>query len=114
MNGGVIAPMIVIKVGDVIVTKITQAEKERKAWHKALLNDPVRLEAFMRKVLGPPRRRITGVEYDHMMSLFALVKPDRESNNQRTWTDEYSVCGKNYHVTFGLEDNPIIEEIENV
>ena len=78
----------------------------------ALLADPVRLKAFMRKVMGPARRQITGIEYDHMMTVFALVQPDSSCNNQRTWTDEYMVCGKKYHVTSGLEDKPIIEEID--
>ena len=90
---------------------MTQEDKDRTAWIKSLKEDPVRLKSFMRKVMGPARRQITGVEYDHMMTVFALTTPDSSSNNQRTWTDEYQICGKNYHVTSGLEDKPIIEEI---
>ena len=70
-------------------------EKELPEWLKVMLNS----------------KELTGAEYDHVWTLLQLIKPVNSSNNQRTWTDEYELNGKKYNVTYGLEDNPIIEEI---
>lgn len=88
-------------------------DQAHKEWLEELRNDPKRLKAFLRSVMGPQRKEISGEEYFHLMTVFALVVPDRSSNNQSTWTDEYQVCGKNYHVTYGIREVPIIEEILN-
>ena len=68
--------------------------------------------AFIRTVLGPPKRELEGKEYDHIWTLLQLLTPVHSSNNQRTWTDEYHLNGKKYDVTYGLGDDPIIEEME--
>ena len=68
--------------------------------------------AFIRKVMGPPKRELEGKEYDHIWTLLQLIDPVHSSNNQRTWTDEYHLNGKKYDVTFGLGEQPIIEELE--
>jgi len=66
--------------------------------------------AFLRRVMGPSRRTLTGQEHDHMLTVFQLIEPIESSNNQRSWTDVYEHAGKTYHVSF-FEDDTVIEEI---
>ena len=77
--------------------------------HAAMTPDQRR--AWLRTIMGPERRQILGVEYEHLTTVFALTTPDISYNNQHIWTDEYQICGKKYTVTSGIEDRPIIEEI---
>lgn len=72
--------------------------------------DPVELKKFMRNILGPDRKKITGQEHDHMLTVFQLIEPIESSNNQRSWTDVYEHAGKTYHVHY-FEDETVIEEI---
>lgn len=83
------------------------------AYTDELCRDPVRLKAFMRAVLGAPRRALAGQEYDDIMLLLKLASPVSSSNNQHTQTDEYRLGGKLYHVTYGLGDDPELEEVED-
>ena len=72
---------------------------------------PEQNRVWLRTIMGPERRQILGVEYEHLTTVFALTTPDISYNNQHIWTDEYQICGKKYTVTSGIEDRPIIEEI---
>lgn len=75
--------------------------------------DPVRLKAFLRKVMGPAHRTLEGKEYDDVWFLLHLTEPFNQSNNQHSWTDEYKLGGKLYHVTYFPGDGkPIIDEVE--
>ena len=56
---------------------------------------------FLRKVMGPERRIIEGVEKEHLLTLFRLTDPTEETNNQRSWTTVYEHAGKTYHLTTG-------------
>ena len=69
-------------------------------------------QAFIRKVMGPPRRRLEGKELEHVWLLINMSTPVRESNNQRTMTEEFEIGGKRYDVHYGLEDDPVVEEVE--
>lgn len=69
--------------------------------------------AFVRKVTGPPKRRLEGKELENIWSLLQLTTPYSESNNQRTWTDEYLIGSKRYDVIYGLEDDPVVEVHED-
>ena len=76
------------------------------------MNKNINLEHMLKiieAIQGPPRRALVGKEYEHTMTLLRMIEPVRSSNNQRTWTDEYLLNGKEYHVTYGLEDQPLIE-----
>lgn len=66
--------------------------------------------AFIRKVMGPPRRVLEGAEREHMMTVFRLVEPISQTNNQRSFTDEYVHAGKMYNVTY-FDDETVVEEI---
>lgn len=76
-----------------------------------LINDPEKLRRFLRDVMGPMRRQLDENEADKMLVVFALTEPIETSNNQRTITEVYEHAGKTYHVTYGLDDYPVVEEI---
>ena len=76
-----------------------------------LQKNPKKLKRFLRDVMGPMRRQLDENEADKMLVVFALTEPIETSNNQRTITEVYEHAGKTYHVTYGLEDYPIVEEI---
>jgi hypothetical protein len=67
---------------------------------------------FIRKVMGPPKRTLDGKERENIWLLIKMSTPINESNNQRFWYEEYLIGGKRYDVTYGLEDDPIIEVYE--
>ena len=73
---------------------------------------PEEAKAFLRKIMGPPRRVLEGQERDETLMLLKLVGPVAESNNQRTMTEVYELNNRVYHITYGLEDEPLVEEIE--
>jgi hypothetical protein len=68
--------------------------------------------AFVRKVMGPPKRTLEGKERENIWLLIKMSTPINESNNQRFWHEEYLLGGKRYDVTYGLEDEPIVEVYE--
>lgn len=74
---------------------------------------PEEARAFIRKVMGPPKRELKGQEREHTWLLIKMSTPVRESNNQRFWNEEYLIGGKRYDVTYGLEEHPIIEVYED-
>jgi hypothetical protein len=67
-------------------------------------------QSFIRKVMGPPRRRVEGKEHDNLMLMFTLMEPVRESNNQHSWCAEYDLGGKRYDVHYFPNEEPFIEE----
>ena len=87
--------------------KLTDMQK----WGEELRKDPIRLKAFLRKIMGPPRRELGEEERKEVWFLLQLMEPVSSSNNQRTMTDVYHMGGRTYHVHFGLYNYPMIEEI---
>lgn len=72
---------------------------------------------FLRRIGMKKRRVLEGAERDHMLTLFALVRPTETSNNQRTFTETYHHAGKEYEVTYGFSDvgpTPYVEEITDL
>ena len=67
---------------------------------------------FIRKVMGPPKRTLEGKERESIWLLIQMSTPINESNNQRFWHEEYLLGGKRYDVTYGVEEDPIIEVYE--
>lgn len=74
---------------------------------------PEQARAWIRKIIGPPRRRLEGQEAKSVELMCTLVEPTSTSNNQRTITDVFHINLKEYHITYMLEDEPVIEEILN-
>lgn len=73
---------------------------------------PEEAQAFIRKVMGPPKRVLEGQERENIWTMILLQdEPFAASNNQRFITEVYKFNKKEYHVHYGVEDNPIIEEI---
>lgn len=72
---------------------------------------PEERRAWIRSIRGPEHRRIEGQERSELMLMFALMTPTSESNNQRFITEEYNIAGKEYHVIYGMETDPVVEEI---
>ncbi len=57
-------------------------------------------KAFIRRVMGPPKRLLEGAEKEHMLTLFRLIEPIETTNNQKSFTDEYHHAGKIYFVHY--------------
>lgn len=74
-------------------------------------------EAFIRKVMGPPKRTLEGKEREQVLLLLAMMEPYESSNNQRSWTDCYMIGDREYHVSSmdGFEDvvELILQEDKN-
>ena len=68
--------------------------------------------AFLRKVMGPPMRKLTGKEYEQTMLLLTLVGPYKETNNQRSITEYYAMGGKEYRLHYfeGEQELEVIED----
>lgn len=67
-------------------------------------------QAFIRKIMGPPKRQLEGKERDQVMLLLTMMEPVRETNNQRSWCAEYNMGGKRYDVHYFPGEEPFIEE----
>lgn len=74
---------------------------------------PEECRAFIRRILGFPRRTLIGEEYDKIWTILQLVEPYKQSNNQITWTDEYRIGNTRYDVIYGFSDQPVIEEVND-
>lgn len=81
--------------------QVVDIEKMHEEFREKLRNDPVFLKKFLREVSGPEQRIIEGQEKEHLFTVFNLIDPTSESNNQRTWTTVYHHAGKEYHYTQG-------------
>jgi hypothetical protein len=68
-------------------------------------------QSFIRKVMGPTRRRVEGQEHDNLMLMFAMMEPVRESNNQHSWCAEYIIGDKQYDVHYFPNEEPFIDEV---
>jgi len=90
---------------------MTKTATPQSEWFEKLQQDPVKLKKFLRDVMGPETRILTGDEYNHILLIMSLTEPERSSNNQRTWTDEYRIEGRRYDATYGLGDTPEIAEV---
>ena len=67
---------------------------------------PEETRAFLRKVMGPPRKTLEGKEREQVLLLLAMMEPYETSNNQVSWTSCYMIGDRDYHVTSlpGFED----------
>ena len=73
---------------------------------------PEEAKAFLRKVMGPNRKRLEGQERENAWLMILMQEePTSSSNNQRSITEVYIFNQREYHVTYMIEDEPIIEEI---
>lgn len=82
-----------------------------KEFMEELLQDPVRLKAFMRKVTGPPRKTLEGKEKEQTLLLLELIDPYSTTNNQHSWTEYYMIGETEYHVTIFPGEDPIVDKM---
>ena len=75
------------------------------------LDNPDKLKEWYRQLHGPNLKELVGKEAEQMLIVLTLVEPYKSTNNQRTSTDFYEHAGKEYRVTYGLGDEPLVEEI---
>lgn len=67
-------------------------------------------KAFIRRVMGPPKRILEGQEKENMMTIFRLIDPVETTNNQSSFTDEYHHADKVYYVHY-FGDEIEVEEV---
>jgi len=77
-----------------------------------MFSTPEEARAFIRKVMGPPKRRVEGKEHEQLMLMFAMMEPVRETNNQHSWCAEYKIGNRLFEVHYFPEEDPFIEEVE--
>lgn len=73
-------------------------------------DSPEEARAWLRKILGPATREITGEEREAVWTMLMLAKEVESTNNQRTITDRYFIAGREFHHTYG-EGLDILEEV---
>ncbi len=66
-------------------------------------------EAWLRSVLGPPKRILHGEEHDKVWLMLQMTEPVRETNNQHSWCAEYNIGGIMYDVHYFPGEEPFIE-----
>lgn len=74
-------------------------------------DDPAKLREWYIQIQGPECKELTGKEAEQMLLVLILIEPYKSTNNQRTSTDFYEHAGKEYRVTYGLGDEPLVEEV---
>lgn len=72
---------------------------------------PEEAQAFIRKIMGPPRRVLEGKEKEHVLLMLKLVEPFEETNNQHSWTACYKIGDREYHLHYFPEDDDPIAEL---
>ena len=81
-----------------------------RAKHAAMT--PAEARAWIRRVMGPPRRTLEGQEKDNVWLMIQLIdEPTSASNNQHTITEVYHLNQKEYHVTYFDGDEFEIDEM---
>jgi hypothetical protein len=70
---------------------------------------PEEAQAFLRKVMGPPRKTLEGKEREQVLLLLAMMDPYSSSNNQRSWTDCYRIGQTEYQVTTFPGEDVIVD-----
>jgi hypothetical protein len=69
--------------------------------------------AFLRRVMGPPRRELEGAERDQVLLMLAMLgKPTGTSNNQHSYSEDYVHAGRHWCVTTWPDGYYTVEEIE--
>jgi hypothetical protein len=73
---------------------------------------PEEAQAFIRKVMGPPRRVLEGAEREQVLTMLALIGPTATTNNQHSWSEDYIQGGKHWCVTYFSNEESIVQEME--
>ena len=88
-----------------IIEMLRKQTEERMNW------PPEKLRAWIRQIHGAETRELEGKEAEQMLIALKLVGHYSDANNQRTHTYYYDFNNKRYMVTYGLYDDPLVEEV---
>lgn len=88
--------------------KIIEAMRKQTAERMA---SPEKLREWIRNIHGEEMRELEGEEAEQMLVVLKLVGHYTDTNNQRTHTYFYRHNEKEYRVTYGLGNNPLVEEV---
>lgn len=88
-----------------IIEILKRKTQERLSW------PPEKFKEYLRKIHGPDVRELEGKEAEQMLITLKLVGHYADTNNQRTHTYFYNHNDKEYRVTYGLYDTPLVEEV---
>ena len=72
---------------------------------------PEKLREWIRQIHGEEMRELKGEEAEQMLVVLKLIGHYADTNNQRTHTYFYNHNNKEYRVTYGLGNNPLVEEV---
>lgn len=72
---------------------------------------PEKLREWIRQVHGDEMRELVGEEAEQMLVVLKLIGHYADTNNQRTHTYFYKHNEKEYRITYGLGDDPLVEEV---
>lgn len=84
--------------------------EEIRARHAAMTPEEAR--AWIRSVVGPPRRTLEGQEREQILTMLTLIGPTVTSNNQHSWSEDYRQGNRHWHITYFPNEEPVVEEIE--
>ena len=68
-------------------------------------------QAFIRKVMGPPRKTLEYKEREQILLLIAMIDPFKATNNQHSFTEYYMIGTTEYHVTTFPGGDVIVDEM---
>ena len=69
--------------------------------------------AFVRKVMGPPRRELQGKEREQVLLMLAMLgQANWTSNNQHSYSEDYVHADRHWCVTTWPDGHYTVEEIE--
>jgi hypothetical protein len=69
--------------------------------------------AFVRKVMGQPRRELQGKEREQVLLMLAMLGgPTVTTNNQHSYSEDYVHAGRHWCVTTWPDGYYTVEEIE--
>jgi hypothetical protein len=67
--------------------------------------------AWLRKVMGPPRKTLEYKEREQILLLIAMIEPFNATNNQHSFTEYYMIGTTEYHVTTFPDGDVIVDEM---
>jgi len=74
---------------------------------------PEQARAFVRKVMGPPRRELQDKEREQVLLMLAMLGgPTVTTNNQYSYSEDYVHAGRHWCVTTWPDGYYTVEEIE--
>jgi hypothetical protein len=88
-----------------IIEALRKQTEERLTW------PPEKLKDWLHRMHGPVSRELDGKEAEQTLVMLMLIGHYADTNNQRTHTYYYKHAEKEYRVTYGLYDHPLVEEV---